>query len=771
MPMPYPNPIFRRIWDYWSQKNSSGKPAPGNALDEPVSFGRMLGKEGEEISLKSVSISGVIEGLLYSSRITQTYKNETGKALEIIYTFPVGYKTALLGLEARIGEKWLIGEVIAKKAAEERYEKAISTGDAAIMVQEASPGLYTANLGNIRPGETVEVMIHCAQMLSFDQGRVRVCIPTVIGERYGDPHSQGGLAPHESAAIDPQARYELKMQLTVRGEMARGRIQSPTHAVIVQKQEGEARIELAREARLDRDFVLLLEGICSSSHACAIQDNGQWMAAASFEPEIEDSEQTAVCLKILVDCSGSMGGGSIEQARRGLAQVLRELQPGDYISYSRFGSNIKHLTRDMQPCTPETLERFARTIDNTHANMGGTQMEAALASALELPSPDCANAGYGLLLITDGDVWDVKKIIDTARRSGQRIFAIGVGAAPAESLLKSLAEETGGSCEFVTPNENMAEAIVRMLRRMRGGIARNITIDWQERPVWQTKAPACLYGGETIHAFALFESQPELPPVLRWQIRNRVYQAEPGGIEESCDVDLLRLGGRAMMEEADNRSRKLGLALKYQLVSDLSSLILVHERPEGEKTTSLPKIQQVPQMPAYGHGSPAAAFVLGSAALNFVSRPRFFDDSWEMPCFLRGQDDSAGNGRAPKSSGPMPQTPKAPHRKKAPKPKCPVMVPARLLEIWRFRLLQHQTLAELLRKSLPDTGLGGIPAYVSKLAKELSLAEEIVWAVLIAWELERQGELDRHSRRLLSTLVVAEEDRTRLIERFTRELE
>ena len=50
-------------------------------------------------------------------------------------------------------------------------------------------------------------------------------------------------------------------------------------------------------------------------------------------------------------------------------------------------------------------------------------------------------------------------MIDAARASGHRVFAIGVGSSPAEGVLRSLAEATGGACEFATPGEALEAAV------------------------------------------------------------------------------------------------------------------------------------------------------------------------------------------------------------------------------------------------------------------------------------------------------------------------
>lgn len=84
-----------------------------------------------------------------------------------------------------------------KKQATERYEEAISKGDSPIMVERSARGLYTANLGNLKPGEDAVIEIDYAQLLRFEQDQIRITVPTTVGPRYGDAHRTAGLAAHE----------------------------------------------------------------------------------------------------------------------------------------------------------------------------------------------------------------------------------------------------------------------------------------------------------------------------------------------------------------------------------------------------------------------------------------------------------------------------------------------------------------------------------------------------------------------------------------------
>ena len=721
------------LWKKWKEKeNMKNQPSytgSGPVSDEPSPFGSMDSGSGKNISLKSVSLTGSVEGLLFSSTISQEYKNETDEALEIIYTFPVGYNTALLGMDATIGDKKLHGEVVKRAEAEERYEEAVEKGDSAIMVQESSMGLYTANLGNIKPGESVTVEIHCAKLLNYDQGQIRIAIPTVIGERYGDEHGPGGLAAHETARPDKNAKYVFSLEITLKGEIANGTVSCPSHQVKMEKRGNDLTVKLDSGAYLDRDFVLLAQGLPGSSGALCVADGEKWMACASFCPRMDNVDESPLALKILVDCSGSMSGMSIGQARKGLQNIMKILSPKDQVSYSRFGDDVEHLTRTMLECTRENMRKLFVAIDETNSDMGGTEMEKAILSTVK----DIAYSGAlppVMLLITDGHIWQVKDLVESAKRTGHRIFVIGVGAAPSGNVLTELANQTGGACEFVTENENMAEAIVRMFHRMRGKVAKNIRIDWTETPVWQAELPGFIYDGETVHSFALFENRPAHGPVLSWQAGEVEYNDRIGQVEVSDDYDLARLGRYRQMRESVSESEKAAIALKYQLVSDLTSLVLVYERAENDKIKGLPKIQQVPQMRAHGHGNflgfcstgmVKCFYDIGSLRGNGIVEP--LDSSWweNAKKIFRRQSDDFELGA----------------------------VIAEIVALWQRGLFQIKSLQDFITEVEGDKKFDSVTKFLNRLAKNSGVSKEAVYAVMIEMALKEAGEQDRHSLRLL----------------------
>ena len=227
---------------------------------------------GDTIALKSVHLDGRLDGLMLRMKVQQRYRNETGKNMETVYTFPLAWGSTLLGMGVEIGGKRLQAAVVEKKQAARTYEKAIEDGDMPVMVEQASPGLYTANLGNLKDQESVTIEIEYAQLLRFEQGQVRLTIPTVIAPRFGDAHQPHGLALHETDTVNPLAEYPLTLKVDIVGQIAKAKIACPSHRVVTAAIENGLSVTLERGGMLDRDFILNLGGVSGQSFAMSAPD-------------------------------------------------------------------------------------------------------------------------------------------------------------------------------------------------------------------------------------------------------------------------------------------------------------------------------------------------------------------------------------------------------------------------------------------------------------------------------------------------------------------
>ena len=624
-------------------------------------YARLETRGGQAVNLLGVKLSGDLRGLMFEASIEQHFCNPADKNVEVVYSFPLPWGAVLLGVDVVLGDKHLTGAVVEKKQAEARYEEAISEGDAAIMLEKNRDHSYSLNLGNLAAREHCTITLRYAQTLQFEQRGLRLLIPTVIAPRYGDAQQDGGLLPHQVPSHSLTADHPFELELRVHGEWAQARVACPSHPVGVAHGNSDhgsvLTVSLARRESLDRDFVLVVDQLARDSVAVAARDcveSTRVAVLASFCPRIRTQGVPATAVKILVDCSGSMAGDSIDAAKRALQAIIRQLGSGDRFSLSRFGSTVEHRSRGLWKASETTKLAAQRWVGALQADLGGTEMEAALTSTFALAQ----TVSSDILLVTDGEISAIDSTIRSAKGSGHRLFVVGIGSSPAETHLRRLAEATGGACDFVAPGEALEPAVLRMFARLRSPRLADLSIEWPVGvvPEWVSPLLPSVFDGDTVNVFAWLGQVPTgevrlLGKRSEDEVLQEIGSATFQGRLESADtVSRMAASVRVQSVANDALLGKLAgeaeLAVDYQLVTDKTNFLLVHERPDGEKATDIPQLQKVAQMVPAGWGGTGS--VMFSRSVDTLSTPAVFRMAREpsgqydadIPAFLRKLDQS-----------------------------------------------------------------------------------------------------------------------------------
>jgi Ca-activated chloride channel family protein len=600
----------------------------------------------KELMLLGVKANGAVRGRLLVMTLEQKYRNSTNSNTEITYTFPLPFGAVLMDVEADLNGKVLKGEVSAKKTARARYEEAISEGNSSIMLEKNHDGSFTLELGNLMAREECRIMIRYSQVLTTEHCQVRLMLPTTIAPRYGNPIAQGKLQPHQVPVTDLAAEYPFDITLTLYGDMANTNVSCPSHKTSYLRNKDDLVIKLSQRGYMDRDFILVINNLKNESEALACKDlyeDGQFALMAFFSPRIQSDAAKMMAAKILVDCSSSMAGDSIDAARRALRSIVSGLGKDDKFSLSKFGNTVEHRSRGMWSGTAQAKVSASRWIDGVQANLGGTDMADALVSTIAI-----ADSGKSdILLITDGEIEGINEVIDVAKQSKHRVFVVAIGASPAEVHLRRLATETGGYCDFVSPGEDVEPAVLRMSARMHAARATHIRVEWPQTLLsrWEQQVQSYAFENDVFNVCA-FVNAPgdlgELTPVKLWGcIEGQVgevliAEAKLSHTESSTNVlarltahakyqDLLQ--ERAALGTASSLSTAQGLAVTYKLVTDETNFILVHERTEAEKANEMPDAHKVPQMLAAGWGG------TGSVARGPIYRSAADNVPFNVPMF------------------------------------------------------------------------------------------------------------------------------------------
>jgi len=613
----------------------------------------MTGTHEERVALTDVSISAVLRDLLAEVNVCQTYRNDERVNIEAVYTFPLPLDAVLLELQVDIGGRILKGVVVGKQAAEEGYEDAVAAGDAAVMLEVLEPGLYTMNVGNLLPQEKIKVTFSYAIVYRWAGEQLRFFLPTTIAPRFGESPHRPHQAPEHSLTVENQ----FSLQVEVFGSLRNAQFVCPSHAVELARASDKVVISLLQaRAVMDRDFILNIKAPQATRSFVQCGADGEGVAAvASFQPFFPGLQQPRpLNLAIVIDCSGSMQGDSMIQAKRALEGILDALQANDCVTLVAFGSTTRVLSDRLLPCNKTNLAKARRFAKELDANMGGTEIGQALQAAYAAVNE---SGPADIFLVTDGEVATWKDVVQQAEYSGYRIFTVGVGSAVSEAFVRGLAAATSGECELVAPREGMSDRVIRHFERMRSPRARRVAIHWPEGA--RDLAPATLgavFEGDTVVASACFghastsgfvvlEVETEDGQVMRHELPFPTpHLSETAGGWST----VARLAASARLQELD-QAASLTTALNYRLVSPWTNWLVIAERAEDEKAQDMPALRKVRQTLAAGWGGSGSVLACMSVDAPVESAARFsrsrsdYVDNLDMPSLLREQtsfDDS-----------------------------------------------------------------------------------------------------------------------------------
>ena len=584
--------------------------------------------------LQATAIRGRLQGLLGEIAIAQTYQNAESVNIEAVFTFPVPVDAVLLEVTIDLDDRQLQGRVLPKRRAEERYEDAVSGGDSAILLQQAGRGLYTVSVGNLQSGETARLRYRYALLQVWNGDTLRFQLPTTLAPRYGDP-AAAGLEPHQVPPVALDVEHRFRLELELGGPLRQAAVESPSHRICVEAGAEVLRVRVAGDAAfMDRDFILNIRGSSAARAAFGLYapDREGYVALASFQPDWSGPTETGGRDCVLVaDCSGSMAGDSIAQTRVALLAILDRLQPADRFNLVAFGSQSRAFFSGLHPANDRGLAQARARAAGLNADMGGTEIGAAL----QLAYRQRQGPPLDILLITDGEVWNVEELITEAQRAGCRIFTVGVGAAVAEGLVRGLAEATGGAGEFVHPHEDMAARIVRHFERIRAPCA-EATVIWPGEPTRRLPEQVeRVFSGDTVHLLAWLPAQPAGPATLNLMLSdgqrlNQTVMLEPWPVAETADT-LSRLAAARRIAQLSAEDAT-ALAVEYQLVTSHTHFLMVDVRAEGEKATELPELRTVPHMLAAGWGGVGS---VAGAVRCMAAKEADPDNYLDLPAFLR----------------------------------------------------------------------------------------------------------------------------------------
>ena len=569
------------------------------------------------VSLQGVHLSGSIGGRQQRIKISQSYVNREPEAIEAQYTFPLPDGSAVCGFEINTDEKKINGVVEEKEKALDKYDNAIMDGHGAYMLDQNRPDIFTMNAGNLKPMQAAEVVIEYIEEIHVNDHHIRLEFPTTVSPRYTTATGVNQKS-HMESYVDQQminppkwlsVPYGISMDLTIENGLKVKSIESSSHKIRFQNNSNGTLTVTLQEgiSAMNRNIVLDVElKEFKPSAVISRDENGEHFMAVNFLPEfdkIDEVENTEVIF--LVDCSGSMGGQSIQQAKKALELCIRTLNRGDSFNICLFGTNYSFMFPENLYYDRRSMQMALEHVQQIDANYGGTEIYSPLK---EIFRRTPVFNSREIILLTDGQVSNEEAIIELARQNSKRnrIFSFGIGNGASQYLVKGLSRATYGESEFISESERIEAKVLRTFSRLNSPRVEKVSFDWfgadmeladnNPGPVFEGDF-LTLYGRTTgvvpeeVKMTVMFSDESTEEFTLN------VTGMETGNMAALWAFKRLRALEDASVNNSENRElthQMIEVSKKYSVMCKETSFIAIEERAAAERNDGMPTLRRIP---------------------------------------------------------------------------------------------------------------------------------------------------------------------------------
>jgi Ca-activated chloride channel family protein len=577
----------------------------------------------DQLPLKSTAATVDIAGVIADVKVTQLYKNEGKRPIEAIYTFPASTRAAVYGMKMTIGERAVVAKIGKREEARREYEKAITEGKSASLLEQQRPNVFQMNVGNILPGDEIKVELSYTELLVPTEGVYEFVYPTVVGPRYSNqPEATAPVSekwvknPYLHSGKEPSYVFDLTTNLNM--GLPIQEVTCTSHKVNV-SYSGQScatvKLDTAEKTGGNRDYVLRfrLAGSQIASGMLMFQDRDENFFLLMLQPpkRVTASQIPPREFIFIVDISGSMHGFPLEISKELLRNLIGNLRPQDKFNVLLFAGSSSALSEtESLPATPANLKRAIEVIEKQRGG-GGTELLPALKHALALPrAQECARS---IVIATDGYVTVETEAFDLIRqRLGEaNMFAFGIGSSVNRHLIEGMARAGMGE-PFVITKADEAKAEAEKFRRyIESPVLTQIKVEYGDFKTYAIEPPAVpdVLAERPVIVFGKWRGLPQGKITLsgrtgneRYSVNINVSEVKPlvsnaalrylwarHRIAVLSDYNALKPGVELVSEVTD-------LGLKYNLLTAYTSFVAVDSkiRRDGGQVT---RVEQPLPMP------------------------------------------------------------------------------------------------------------------------------------------------------------------------------
>lgn len=598
-------------------------------LDD-VSSGALLFKQvGSEWFLQAPQLKTMVDmrikGIVANVTVKQKFTNTSNEWQHAIYAFPLPDNSAVNQLKIKVAERVIIGQIQEKKKALKTYNKAKKNGQKAALVQQVRPNLFTTDVANIPPHESIEVELTYFQQIDYQVGLFSLHFPMAITPRYQPTNAVNNplndlpnlifqARNTNSTATGTTQLIDLNVSLSSGAELAllnsvNHDVTATYHPNVKDRESDQATgyysLNLTNQV-MQKEFKLIwqyqrkaLPQVLNFKQDYKDNQYGLLMVLPGLHKAEKQSSRE---LTFILDTSGSMSGQSMAQAKQAFKYALTSLNENDSFQLISFNSFPTRLFQLPVVATKANKDNAWHYVSALRAD-GGTEIMSALAMALgEMSSPN--DRLKQIVFLTDGAVGNEADIFSYIANniSDKRLFTVGLGTAPNRYFMKKAAEIGRGSYQFISDHRELTKGMQLLFSKLSHPVLTDLKLSLNEPnatiltapdpipDVYQNEPLFLSYqinGGQTDSLLTgIYNGEPWSLPIELGDDITMVESLKPAF--ESHIPAIATLWARRKIADyfrdlmlykmPESKTNIIDLALGFHLVTPFTSLVAVEEK-------------------------------------------------------------------------------------------------------------------------------------------------------------------------------------------------
>ena len=555
-----------------------------------------------------VEINSKVNEIFIKTTVTQKLKNDTENPLELKIYIDKKPDLIFSSFTAKIGDSILVkSKVIKKSKAEEKYSDSIASGNAAIFVSTNLffPNRIMINLGNIPPKQEVIFISEFIEFISSSdsyefelfrnlpifknkdtfienseiKGTIEINTKNKITKIEKKFLSEDKLNIIEEKFLD-ENKYDYSIKYKYKNLSSLNSYDPddyiPSNKICFKK-ENNTPFSVYQNSSKENEINYIIQ------YKNITKEKNNENAYNTLNPSL---------FIFLIDQSGSMSGSSMEMAKEALILFLQSLPAGSYYQIIGFGSDYEKYDKKPKEYIQKNIKESIKFIETLNANKGGTNIYDPLKDIYN-STKDYNNIKLpkNIFLLTDGEIEDKTNTLNIIEENSNEffVFSIGIGNYFDEDLIKNAGILGKGNYNFCTDIKDLNEIIVNDIKNCSKPFKHDFefTSNLDEKNLFKiNNGITVLKENQIVNMKYIIENKVDIDKNIKLDFKYKLYNTKKQKDEEfkenyeinseeiqsGEELSKLIINNYLLNNKDLNEEEKTKLALKYQILTDYTSL-------------------------------------------------------------------------------------------------------------------------------------------------------------------------------------------------------